>query len=359
VAGKGLFVRATGASPSERRTGREGEGAGERLNSGRLSSHARFAYSLRSMGQLFCLASALCFGSMAIFGRFAADAGVDTPTLLLLRFSIAGAVMWGLLAARGHRLPRGRDLAVLVGMGAIGYAAQAWSYFSALEHASAGLVALLLYLHPVMVAVLARVVLKQPLAPIQLVAIAMALGGSALTVGNATDGTPLGVFLGIAAAGIYAVYILVGSRLSRAVTPTASTTVVVTSAAAVFAAGALARGVRLPATPAGWGAVLAIALVCTVAAVGLFLAGLERLGPVRASIYSTVEPAFTILLAVIVLGEALSAARLGGAALILGGVLLLARADLRRAAAAAAHDAEPAPEPALAAGEAMRRAARR
>jgi drug/metabolite transporter (DMT)-like permease len=283
------------------------------------------------MGQLFCLASALCFGSMAIFGRVAADAGVDTPTLLLLRFSIAGAVMWVLLAARGHRLPRGRDLALLVGMGAIGYAAQAYSYFSALEHASAGLVALLLYLHPVMVAVLARVVLKQPLAPIQLVAIAMAVGGSALTVGNATDGTPLGVGFGIAGAAIYAVYILVGSRLSRAVTPTASTTIVATSAAAVFALGALARGVRLPATPAGWGAVLAIALVCTVAAVGLFLAGLERLGPVRASIYSTVEPAFTIGLAVVFLGEELTLARLGGAALILGGVLLLARADLRRA----------------------------
>jgi drug/metabolite transporter (DMT)-like permease len=288
------------------------------------------------MGQLFCLASALCFGSMAIFGRFAAEAGVDTPTLLLLRFSIAGAVLWVILAVRRQRLPRGRDLLVLVGMGAIGYAGQAFSYFSALEHASAGLVALLLYLHPVLVALVARLVLKHPLAPIQLVAIAMAIVGSAFTVGNATDGSPLGVFFGIAAAAIYAVYILVGSRLSKAVTPTASTTVVVTSAAAVFAAGALARGVRLPGTAVGWGAVLAIALICTVAAVGLFLAGLERLGPVRASIYSTVEPAFTIVLAVIVLGEELTLSRLGGAALILGGVVLLARADLRRASAAAA-----------------------
>jgi drug/metabolite transporter (DMT)-like permease len=288
------------------------------------------------MGQLFCLASALCFGSMAIFGRFAAEAGVDTPTLLLLRFSIAGAVLWVILAVRRQRLPRGRDLLVLVGMGAIGYAGQAFSYFSALEHASAGLVALLLYLHPVLVALVARLVLKHPLAPIQLVAIAMAIVGSAFTVGNATDGSPLGVCFGIAAAAIYAVYILVGSRLSKAVTPTASTTVVVTSAAAVFAAGALARGVRLPGTAVGWGAVLAIALICTVAAVGLFLAGLERLGPVRASIYSTVEPAFTIVLAVIVLGEELTLSRLGGAALILGGVVLLARADLRRASAAAA-----------------------
>jgi drug/metabolite transporter (DMT)-like permease len=298
------------------------------------------------MGQLLCVASALCFGTMAILGRFAAASGVDTATLLLLRFSIAGAALWTVLAIRRERLPAGRDLAVLVGMGAIGYAGQAFSYFSALEHASAGLVALLLYLHPVLVALLARLVFGHSLTPVHLVAIALALMGSALTVGNAADGTPLGVFFGIAAAAIYAAYILTGSRLSRDVTPIASTTVVVTSAAVVFAIAAAARGVRLPSTGAGWAAVLGIALVCTVAAVALFLAGLERIGPVRASIYSTVEPAFTILLAAIVLGERVTLARACGGALILGGVLLLARADLQRARAAEGLAAEALDPPA-------------
>jgi drug/metabolite transporter (DMT)-like permease len=288
------------------------------------------------MGQLLCIASALCFGSMAILGRFAAASGVDTPTLLLLRFSIAGAVLWIMLAIRRERLPAGRDLAVLVGMGAIGYAGQAFSYFSALEHASAGLVALLLYLHPVIVAVLARAVLGHPLRPVQVAAIALAVAGSALTVGDATGGSALGVAFGLAAAAIYAVYILTGSRLSSSATPIASTTVVVSAAAGVFAARAAVAGVRLPSTAAGWAAVVAIALVCTVAAVALFLAALERLGPVRATIYSTVEPAFTILLAWVVLGERMTLVRACGGALILGGVLLLARADLRTASAAGA-----------------------
>jgi len=287
------------------------------------------------MGQLFCIASALCFGTMAILGHFVAASGADTPTLLLLRFSIAGAVLWVVLALRPERLPSGRDLAVLVGMGGIGYAGQAFAYFSALEHASAGLVALLLYLHPVIVALLARAVLGHALRPVQLLAIALAVLGSALTVGNARDGTALGVFYGIAAATIYAAYILTGSQLSSEVTPIASTTVVVTSAAGVFAVAAAVRGVRLPSTATGWAAVVAIALVCTVAAVALFLAGLERLGPVRASIYSTVEPVFTILLAAAVLRERVTLVRACGGALILGAVLLLARADLVRARAAA------------------------
>ena len=286
-------------------------------------------------GAALILLSALCFGSMAIFARFAFASGVDTKTLLFLRFTIAAAVLWAILVARRVPLPRGKGLLVLVGMGAVGYAGQSFAYFSALEHASAGLVALLLYLHPALVAILSRVVLRHSLSRVQLGAIAMALSGSVLTVGGATDGTPLGIFFGIAAAAIYAAYILTGSAIPRDVSAIASSATVVTSAGAVFAAVAAARGVSWPVGAAGWGAVLAIALVCTVAAIALFLAGLERLGPVKASIYSTVEPAFTILLAAIVLGERLTLVRAAGGALILAAVLVLARADhlLRTASA--------------------------
>ncbi len=296
------------------------------------------------MGQLLCIASALGFGAMAIFGRFAAASGVDTSTLLLLRFSLAAAVLWAACAVRRERLPAGRDLAVLVGMGALGYAGQAFSYFSALEHASAGLVALLLYLHPFIVALLARVVLGHALRPVQVGAIILAVAGAALTVGSAVDGSPVGVLFGVAAATIYAVYILTGSTLSKDVTALASTTVVVTSAAAVFAGVTAVRGVHLPGTAAGWAAVLAIALVCTVAAVALFLAGLERLGPVRATIYSTVEPVFTVALAAAVLGEPVGWVRAAGGALVVGGILVLARADLlagRAPAGAGRADADP------------------
>jgi drug/metabolite transporter (DMT)-like permease len=222
---------------------------------------------------------------------------------------------------------------MLVGMGAVGYAGQAFSYFTALTLASAGLVALLLYLYPALVTLLSRAVFGYPLSALQIAALAIALAGSVLTIGRAGAGTPLGIFFGLLAAFIYAGYILTGSRLPRDVTPTASSTVVVTSAAAVYAAVGAARGMRWPATPSGWGAVAAIAVVCTVLAIALFLAGLERIGPVRASIYSTLEPAFTLVLAALLLGERLTAPRVAGGALILGAVLLLARADLSRGSA--------------------------
>jgi drug/metabolite transporter (DMT)-like permease len=281
----------------------------------------------RAVGVAYVVASGLCFGSMPLFARLAARDGVDTATLLLLRFAVAAALMWALAGARSAALPRGRALATLVGMGAIGYAGQAFCYFTALKHASAGLVALLLYLYPALVALLARVVLHHPLSRAQLGAVGLALFGSVLTVGHPGHGTALGVGFALAGAFIYSGYILTGSRLPRSVTPTASTAVVTTAAAAVYGAVVAARGAHLPATLPGAVGVAGIALVGTVLAIGFFLAGLERVGPVRASVYSAVEPAFTLLLAALFMGEPATAPRLLGGGLIIAAVVLLARAD--------------------------------
>ncbi len=279
-------------------------------------------------------ASALCFGALPVFARRAYQDGVDPRTLLLLRFSFAAAIAWAMLLARRGRLPRGRGLWTLVGMGAIGYAGQSFSYFTALTMASAGLVALLLYLFPALVALLSWAVLRHPLSRLQLGALVLALLGSLLTIGRAGDGQPLGIALGLLAALIYSVYILVGSRLPADVTPAASTAVVTTAAAATYGAVALASGVRLPVSPGGWAAVGAVAVIGTVLAIVFFMAGLERLGAVKASVYSTLEPAFTVLLGVLLLGEEVTPTRLLGGGLILGAVLLLAREDLARQAAA-------------------------
>jgi drug/metabolite transporter (DMT)-like permease len=280
-----------------------------------------------AVGIAYVAASAVCFGTLPIFARLAYASGVDTSTLLLLRFSIAAALMWIVLAVRGVAVPRGRGLAMLVGMGAIGYAGQAFSFFTAVSLASAGLAALLLYLYPALVAILSRVVFRHHLSGAQVLAIGMALLGSLLTIGRAVDGTPLGIFFGVLAALIYSVYILTGGRLPADITATASTAVVSSAAAVVFAGVVLLRGPQLPRTSTGWAAVLAIAVVCTVLAVALFLAGLERLGPVRASVYSTLEPATTLALATVLLGEQVTWLRAAGATLILGAVLLLARGE--------------------------------
>ena len=75
----------------------------------------------------------------------------------------------------------------------------------------------------------------------------------------------------------------------------------------------------------GFGWLAGIAAVSTVAAIGLFFAGLKLVGPTRASILSTAEPLTAVLLAFAVFGEALGPIQIGGGALVLAGVLVLAR----------------------------------
>ena len=288
----------------------------------------------RFAGFAFVIGSAVAFGAMAIFARFAYRDGVDTTTLLALRFSIAAAFLVAWCAIRGVTWPRGRDLATLVALGAIGYAGQAASFFTALTLAPAGLVALLLYLNPAIVALLAAWRGHETLTRPTILAIAIALAGTALTVGPALGGAtqgvhPAGVALGVLAAVIYAVYIVVSSGVASRVDPLAMSTVVIASAAVLFGALALFRGPALPAGATGWAAAVAIALVSTVAAITLFFAGLSRIGPTRASTLSTVEPAVTVALAALVLDERIAAVQLAGGALILAAVVLLARAQSR------------------------------
>jgi drug/metabolite transporter (DMT)-like permease len=209
-------------------------------------------------------------------------------------------------------------------MGAIGYAGQSALFFAALNHASAGLVALLLYAYPTLVVLLSAAFLGERLTVAKGALLAVSFIGLALTLGGG-QGTGMGFALGLAAAAIYSVYILVGARELKDTDAVASTTVICLSAATALALSALVVEPRFPGAWWGWAAVGAIAVVSTVISILAFFAGLKRVGPATASIVSTLEPVVTVALAWVVLGESLTALQLTGGALVLGCAAFLAK----------------------------------
>lgn len=269
--------------------------------------------------------SALSFGAMAIFARFAFAGGVDVTALLFLRFLIAGALMAVLMSALKRPWPRRRNALTLALMGGVGYVAQALCFFLALQHASAGLVALLLYLYPFLVTLLGVAFAGERLTLLRTLAVLSALLGTALTIGAGLSGSPLGIVLGLAAALIYSIYILVGNRVLKEEDPLAAAAVVMLAAAGVFGLVVLVDAPRFPASAAAWAAVLAIALISTVVAMVGFFAGIKRLGAADAATLSTLEPVVTFVLAAIFLDEPVSAAQMAGGAIVLGAVIALAR----------------------------------
>jgi drug/metabolite transporter (DMT)-like permease len=297
-----------------------------------------------SSGTLFCLASAAGFGAMAVFGKLAYDDGATVGTLLAIRFLLAAALFWALVAFGGAaqelRALGGRDLAVGLALGACGYAIQAGCYFAALERIDASLLSLLVYTFPAMVAVAAFVLGRERIDRRRVVALVVASGGLALVVAGAGAGAldPLGAALGLGAAVVYTTYILVSEGVVGRVTPRVLSALVCTGAAVSLTAGSALLGELRPGelTAAGWGWLACLALVSTVAAVSLFFAGLQRVGPTTASIISTAEPVVTVLLAFLVFGELLGPVQLVGGALVLGAVLMLASRRPRPAIVGAA-----------------------
>ncbi|MDN7606732.1 DMT family transporter [Burkholderia multivorans] len=270
-------------------------------------------------GALYVALSAAAFGAMAIFGRYAYAGGVDVLGLLTVRFAIGGTVLAAIAWRRGVVWPRGRALMPLVAMGALGYVGQSFCYFTALRHAQASLVALLLYLYPAFVTLLAAWWLGEPLTRAKGVALVLCVAGSALMVGGG-HGEPFGIALALGAAVVYSLYIVGGTKATRGVDPLATTAIICVSATAALVLIALVRTVafdappRWPATAGGWAAMLA------------FFAGLERLGAARTSMLSTLEPVVTVALAALLFGEALSPLQWAGGVAILAAVLALVRA---------------------------------
>jgi drug/metabolite transporter (DMT)-like permease len=281
----------------------------------------------RIIGVLLIAISAAFFGTLAIFGRFLYAEGVDTFTMLFLRFGIAACIMIFILLLRKETFPRGKILLQLIGMGALGYAGQSFSYLTAIKYASAGLVALLLYLYPIFVFTLSVIVLREKVTWIKIVALILALLGTALAVDPA-GGQLNGILLAISAALIYSVYIIVGTNVMKHVSVVQSSVVIFASAGSVYGILMTVNGTHFPTTNTGWLGIAGIVLIATVIPVIAFLAGLERIGPTNAAMLSTLEPVVTVLLAGLIFGERLETIAILGGGLILVAVILLTRSDL-------------------------------
>ena len=287
------------------------------------------------MGTLFCLGSGAAFGAMAVFGKLAYGEGATVGTLLAVRFSLAAALFWAAGAATRRwrardalAVPGARDILIGLGLGAGGYALQAGCYFAALQRVDASLLALLVYTFPAIVAVAAIALGRERADARRIGVLVVASGGIALLVaGGAGALDPLGAALGVTAAVTYSAYILVSDGIAKRVRPQVLAALVCTGAAVALTLGSAALGdLRLgELTAAGWGWLAALAAISTVGAIGLFFAGLARVGPTSASILATVEPVVTVLLAFLVFSETLTSIQLGGGALVLAAAATIGR----------------------------------
>ncbi|HEY5628936.1 MAG TPA: DMT family transporter [Candidatus Limnocylindrales bacterium] len=298
----------------------------------------------RLVGIGLVVISAISFGSGGLFARPAYAAGIDWLTLMAWRFLLAGALAWAVLLVspsrrRGlRRMPR-RMLLTSIGLG-IYYLSNTATYFAGITTTPLSLAALIVYVYPPIVAVLA-LRFGRPLEGRRAwTALGIAVLGVVLAVGgiNAAEMPPLGgLLLVIASPLLYSVWIImaarhsgetsgaVGSEAEGASNASAVGAVMLSTTGVAYWAICLVLGHPvLPATipPDAWPGVLGVGVVAGWIAVQAFYAGAQRVGAAQASLLSTVEPLWTIVAAGILLGERLEPIQMAGGALILVGVVL-------------------------------------
>ena len=259
---------------------------------------------------------------MAIFAKQAYADGLDVTTLLAARFVLAAAIFWAIVAALGRTGPRPSRRLVLasLALGAVGYAAQAGFFFTALEHIDASLTSLLLYTYPALVFCAAVALRREHFTAWKAGALGLASAGAVLVLlGGGTGGLQAtGVLLALGAAVTYTTYILVADGVIGRIDPFLMSALICTGAAATFVVAGTAGGSLDLGGGGGWIWIVAISLLSTVLPVVTFMQGMQRVGASTASIVSTVEPVVTVVLAVLLFDESL------GPLQVLGGVLVLA-----------------------------------
>jgi drug/metabolite transporter (DMT)-like permease len=277
-------------------------------------------------GFLLALLAAVAFGMLPILGKRAFVEELEVPSLLAWRFSIASALLWALALARGRggKSIAGRRRAALLGLGGV-YAGNAGLYFLALERIPAATASLVFYVYPALVALLGLVFLKRRMEAAAWVALLLSLLGVALTAGFARG--PLdsrGVALVLLGAAVIACYMLL-SELALTGVPTLPATAYVLSgtALACWVWQGLAGRPGLPPTGRAWLVVVLMATLSTGLSILAMLSAIRRIGAGPTSILLTVEPACTVVLAFLFLGETLAPRQVLGGALVLSGVALL------------------------------------
>lgn len=285
------------------------------------------ALSPRRKGIAQVAISGVFFGLLGPLGKSLYANGVTAGELLSLRFLLAAILLWPVLWLRHPRewkLPIPM-IAKCASLGIGGYALFSSCFFLSLEGLSASLSVLLLYTYPVIVTAAAWALWGERVPRAKWPALPMAMLGVALLVsGELSVGDPKAVWLGLGSALFYSLYILASSRLLKGVPPLVALTYILTFAGIALSALNLRNPERVGSILVGNAANLSLIVgFGSIGAMGLFLAGLQKLRAWEVSLLSTLEPVTGVALAVALLGDRLSVAQSAGAAAVLVAMVMI------------------------------------
>jgi len=289
----------------------------------------------RLAGYLFALAAGAIWGttgplSTALYRAGEAITGIGFWRLVI---GLLGFVVYGLFRPQLFRIDRKAWLLVGLGGGALVALFEVAYQFGIAGTGVAGAAALL-YIAPVLVAILAKPLLGEKLTALRILLALVVMAGAALTVQGGSHGAgataiPLPSLIQGVAGGLLAMLSFAGTTLlARYAVPRYGATQVLFLE---ILGGIVVLGIVLP--PAGhtplpphtmgaWMYVLLLSLGSVLAANFFFFAAVRRIDAALTSVAATIEPVVGALLALLLFRQHLSLSGWLGLTMVVGGVAM-------------------------------------
>lgn len=276
-------------------------------------------------GILCAVASAVCFGMLAVLGKLAYAKGFATGEILQYRFGFGAVLLLIYFAIMDRQVLRAKPKTLLKAgfLGIVLYPVQSMSFMASLKYIPAATTSLILYFYPVAVTLLSALFFKTRLDRIVALSLSLLVAGCGLVFYDAflRSISQTGLALATGSMLIFSFYLICLEVLLRGENPRTISFYCVLAAALVYTVMSPPTGfLQLDASAKLL--TLALGIIPTALAVTLLYRSVELIGSARASICSTLEPITTVLASALLLGEDVVAIQVGGMALILAGILL-------------------------------------
>lgn len=254
----------------------------------------------------------VAYGLNPLFAKPLINAGASIESILFFRYTIAVLLLGGYLLIRKESFKISlRQSAVLLALGLL-FTASSTFLFESYKYIASGLATTLVFLFPVLVAIIMVFLKVVPSWPVWL-SIAVTFAGVVIMTGGTGEeyANPVGVWLAIASAFVYALFIVIINRSKRISTISNSllTFYALSVGAAVFFTKSLSSGTELMNGIVGanaWINLIGLAIFPTIVSTATLAVATRNIGATKASVLGVFEPVTAILVGTLVFGEALT-----------------------------------------------------
>ena len=286
------------------------------------------------IGALLVFTGAVLFSSKAVIVKLAYRHEVDPVSLLALRmlFSLPFFLLIGFFSGRKENqvsLKR-KEWVNLLLLGIVGYYLASLFDFQGLQHITAGLERLILFVYPTMVVLITAVVHRKPINRNKLIALGLTYIGIFIAFAfdvnlQGQKNIVVGALLIFASAFTYALYLFgSGSMIPKVGTIRFTSYAMSISSVVVIAHAFYVNGLAIwDFSSEVYLLSLLMAFMATVIPSFLISGGIKMVGSDNASIIASVGPVSTIILAWLFLNETISMSQVCGTAFVLAGVLMI------------------------------------